>query len=188
MELEKLAAIVRSDLFRHRGRTGWQEFWRVVFTSSCFHVIVLLRVRDHFQGKRVIGPVSALVFAWFSSRRAIEIPRSTEIGPGLILLHAGSFSVNKGTRIGRNCTVTNHASLGGVFRGKRIGSPTLGDNVYLGAYSCVFGRVNVGSNVLVTAQSVVTRDVADDSVVGGTPARVLSSDGTDGYVNHRTFD
>lgn len=93
--------------------------------------------------------------------------------------------MSKGTKIGRNCTVTNHASVGGVFRGSRIGSPTLGDNVYLGAYSCVFGRVSVGNNVLVTAHSVVTDDVADNAAVGGAPARVLDAEGAGCYVGNR---
>jgi serine O-acetyltransferase len=185
MSFEELKVVVRADLFRHRGRTGWREFRHVFFTSACFHVIVLLRVRDFCDGRRVIGPLSAWAFAWCSSRRAIEIPRAVVIGPGFVLLHAGSFSVVKGTRIGRNCTVTNHASIGVVFRGEHEGVPTIGDDVYLGAYSCVFGRISVGNDVLVTAHAVVTRDVPDRAVVGGAPARVLGNDGAGIYVKHR---
>ncbi len=183
--LEALRSVIRADLFRHRGRTGWREFCHVLTTSACFHVIVLMRAREHLQNVRLVGPVCAFLFAWFSSRRAIEIPRGVEIGPGFIILHAGSFSVVKGTRIGRNCTVTNHASLGVVFIGDRAGVPTLGDNVYLGAYSCVFGRVTVGSDVLVAAHGVVTRDVPGGSIVGGAPAKVLSGEGPGIYIQNR---
>ncbi len=182
---EPLTEIIRADLYRHRGRTDWEEFLRITFTSACFHVIVLMRCRDFFNGWRVIGAVSDLVFAWASSRRAIEIPQSVRIGPGFIILHAGSLTVNKGATIGRNCTVVNHATIGGVFRGDRMGAPTIGDHVYLGSYACVFGRVVVGRNVLVAAHAVVTADVENDAVVGGAPARVLNRDGAGVYVGNR---
>lgn len=50
----------------------------------------------------------------------------------------------------------------------------IGRNSWLGAKSTVASGVTIGSDVTVAANSVVTRDVVDNAVVGGVPARVLS--------------
>lgn len=53
----------------------------------------------------------------------------------------------------------------------------VGDNVYFGMGALVLPGVTIGSNVVVGARSVVTKDVPDNSVVAGVPARII-----------RTFD
>jgi acetyltransferase-like isoleucine patch superfamily enzyme len=55
---------------------------------------------------------------------------------------------------------------------KRI---TVGDNVYIGINCTLLPGVSVGSNVIIGAGSVVTRDIPDNSVVAGVPARVIKS-------------
>jgi len=48
---------------------------------------------------------------------------------------------------------------------RSVGSPTLGDNVYVGAGAKVIGKVRVGSNVRIGANAVVVRDVPDNATV-----------------------
>lgn len=55
----------------------------------------------------------------------------------------------------------------------KIGRVTIGDNVFIGAESVVLPGVTIGSNVIVGANSTVTHDVPDNTVVVGSPARVL---------------
>ena len=57
----------------------------------------------------------------------------------------------------------------------RIGRVTIGDNVFIGAESVVLPGVTIGSNVIVGANSTVTHDIPDNCVVAGSPARVLCS-------------
>ena len=57
----------------------------------------------------------------------------------------------------------------------KIGRVTIGDNVFIGAESVVLPGVTIGSNVIVGANSTVTHDVPDNCVVAGSPARVLCS-------------
>ena len=55
----------------------------------------------------------------------------------------------------------------------KIGRVTIGDNVFIGAESVVLPGVTIGSNVIVGANSTVTHDVPEGTVVAGSPARVI---------------
>lgn len=55
----------------------------------------------------------------------------------------------------------------------KIGRVTIGDNVFIGAESVVLPGVTIGSNVIIGANSTVTHDVPDNSVVVGSPAKVI---------------
>ena len=50
---------------------------------------------------------------------------------------------------------------------------TVGDNVWIGCGVIITGGVTIGDNAVVAAGSVVIRDVAANTVVGGVPARLL---------------
>lgn len=55
----------------------------------------------------------------------------------------------------------------------KIGRVTIGNHVFIGAESVVLPGVTIGNNVIIGANSTITHDVPDNSVVAGTPARVI---------------
>jgi serine O-acetyltransferase len=55
----------------------------------------------------------------------------------------------------------------------RPGCPTIGDDVYIGAGAKVLGRIRVGNNATIGANSLVIRDVPDWAVVVGVPASIV---------------
>lgn len=57
----------------------------------------------------------------------------------------------------------------------KIGRVTIGNNVFIGAESVVMPGVTIGNNVIVGANSTVTHDIEENSVVVGTPARYICS-------------
>lgn len=75
---------------------------------------------------------------------------------------------------------------GGKRFPERIGCIEIGDNVFIGAGSSINYNVKIGSNVIIGACSLVTKDVPDNSVVAGVPARVIGSFGE--YVEKRIRD
>ena len=57
----------------------------------------------------------------------------------------------------------------------------IGDNVFIGADAIVLPNVKIGSDVIVGAGAVVTKDVPDNVVVAGNPAKIIGN--YDAYVN-----
>ncbi|EFQ57556.1 bacterial transferase hexapeptide repeat protein [Streptococcus downei F0415] len=52
---------------------------------------------------------------------------------------------------------------------------TIGDDVWIGGNVTILPGVTIGSNGVVAAGAVVTKDVLDNSVVGGVPAKVIKA-------------
>lgn len=65
------------------------------------------------------------------------------------------------------------ASIKGFLGYTKIGQVTIGNDVFIGAESLVMPGVTIGNRVIVGANSTVTHDVPDNSVVVGSPARIL---------------
>lgn len=55
----------------------------------------------------------------------------------------------------------------------KIGRVTIGNNVFIGAESVVLPGVHIGNNVVIGANSTVTHDIPDNSVAVGSPAKVI---------------
>ena len=96
------------------------------------------------------------------------------VGPGLRIYHVGGFiHVGPNVRIGRNCTLLPGVVFGNRHERHDGCRVTVGDNCYFGLGAKVFGNVRIGDNVTVGANAVVTKDIPDNAVVGGVPARVI---------------
>lgn len=51
--------------------------------------------------------------------------------------------------------------------------PVIGNDVYIGAGSRILGDITIGDNVIICANSVVVSDILSDSIVAGSPGKVL---------------
>lgn len=75
-----------------------------------------------------------------------------------------------------NVTILAHdAGLKNILGIVRIGCVSIGNNVFLGFGCIVLPNVRIGNNVIVGAGSIVSRDIPDNSVCAGIPARIISS-------------
>lgn len=63
----------------------------------------------------------------------------------------------------------------------KIGRVTIGNNVFIGAESVILPGVTIGNNVIVGANSTVTHDIPGNTVVAGTPAKLICT--LDDYLN-----
>lgn len=95
--------------------------------------------------------------------------------------------MNSNVVIGKNCNISHLVTLGVSNRGTRKGVPTIGDNVYIGPGAKIIGNIIVGNHAAIGANCVVTKDVPDNAVVVGVPGKVISLDGSVGYINKTDY-
>jgi serine O-acetyltransferase len=92
-----------------------------------------------------------------------------DVGPGLFVQH-GFSTIISAEKIGKNCWINQQVTVGYTNLTDR---PTIGDNVIIHAGAKIIGRVKVGDNSKIGANSVVTRDVPPNVTVMGVPAAVV---------------
>ena len=107
----------------------------------------------------------------------VEIHPAATIGRRLVIDHGTGIVIGATTEIGDDCLIYQGVTLGGtgVMQGKR--HPTLGNNVMVGSGAKVLGPIKIGDNARVAANSVVLREVPDNSTVVGVPGRVVRING-----------
>lgn len=84
--------------------------------------------------------------------------------------------------LGKNVNISQGCCVGAANRGKRKGAATIGNCVYLGPGCKVVGAVNIGNNVCVGANAVVTNDIPDEACVGGIPAKIQPMEGVESCI------
>ena len=108
----------------------------------------------------------------------IEIHPKAKIGKNLFIDHGMGVVIGETSEIGDNVTIYHMVTLGGISPSidsdnqrnvKR--HPTLKDNVVVGSGAQVLGPVVVGKNAKIGANAVVTKDVPENAVMVGIPAK-----------------
>jgi serine O-acetyltransferase len=97
------------------------------------------------------------------------IGRGAEFGPGFVLIHGTGIVINSAVRAGANVRLEHQVTIGA----ERRQSPTIGDDVFVGAGAKVLGPVTVATGARVGANAVVVNDVPPHATVVGIPARVV---------------
>ena len=100
-----------------------------------------------------------------------------------IPLYPKLIRVHDNVRLAANVTFVTHDTIDGMLRTKnseqpvqeKLGCIEIMDNVFIGTNTTIMYNTRIGSNVVVAAGSVVTKDLPDNGVYGGAPARYLSS-------------
>ena len=128
-------------------------------------------------------------FYWFFLRRmqlkyGFQISDKTKIGHGFYIGHFGTIIITHSAIIGNNCNVNHGVTIGNASRGRLKGSPTIGNFVWMGAYSIIVGNITIGDNVLIAPGAFVNFDVPSGSIVIGNPGKIVpKQDATHGYIN-----
>lgn len=124
-------------------------------------------------------------FIWFLRRKGVKIgtacvfynPKKTLVD----LTRPYLLEIGNCVKIAEGCTILTHGFEWCVLRevyGRPFGGcakVTIGDNVFIGMHATILKGVNIGSNVIIGAGSVVSRDIPDNTVAAGNPAKSLMS-------------
>ncbi|WP_202807026.1 serine O-acetyltransferase [Planktothrix agardhii] len=73
-------------------------------------------------------------------------------------------------------------TIGVGGRGEKSGCPVIGDQVFIGPGAKIFGKIRIGNDVAIGANAVVTKDLPDNAVAMGIPAKIISYEGSQDFV------
>jgi serine O-acetyltransferase len=108
----------------------------------------------------------------------IEIHPGAKIGRNLFIDHGMGVVIGETSEIGNNVTIYHMATLGGIAPSINSNNqrhvkrhPTLSDCVVVGSGAQILGPVMIGANAKIGANAVVTKDVPENAVMVGIPAK-----------------
>lgn len=135
----------------------------------------LMRKTDYY---RSIGSKRWLYYSWRYNRLGIKLGFTISykaFGYGLVIPHYGTIVVGENNHIGNYAVLFTSTCITGKQR-------TIGDGLYLSTGVKITSGENIGNNVSVAANSVVTKSFPDNNVLlAGMPAKV-KSDSNPWYV------
>jgi len=175
-------SVFKKDLYRWYGEEG-ENLRARLFRSNEIKYLYWFR---KIQNAR--NPLSKTLYKLklrdLSKKTNIQIPPNTKIGEGFYIGHCGRIIINPLSVLGKNINIATGVTIGMENRGKRKGTPTIGDNVWIGTNAVIVGNITIGTDVLIAPLSYVNFDVPDHSIVIGNPAKIIHRENaTDCYIN-----
>lgn len=179
-----LTYYIERDKERNIGDIDFLSFWmkRIYKTDGMIAYLYLVSLRKYeyalncLYKKGLWGKIVTLYYKWVHHRKSIKyniVIGPNMVGYGLRIAHVigGGIIVNCKS-MGNNCVVNVNVVVGNKHKTTDV--PTIGDNVSLSTGCKVFGLIEIGNNVVVAPNAVVVKDVPDNCIVGGVPARVIN--------------
>ena len=139
---------------------------------------VLFHQLAHFFSVAKFDLIARIISQSSRFLTGIEIHPKAKIGKNLFIDHGMGVVIGETSEIGNNVTIYHGVTLGGISPSidsdkqrdvKR--HPTLKNNVVVGSGAQILGPVTVGENAKIGANAVVTKDVPDNAVMVGIPAK-----------------
>ena len=121
------------------------------------------------ENSRVSTPLTAV------RPHMVRIGENVVVMPGCLMMSAGGITIDDGAMIAANVQlISNNHDL--YERQVITCKPVhIGKNAWIGAGATILPGVTVGDNAVVGAASVVTKDVASDTIVAGNPAKFIKA-------------
>jgi serine O-acetyltransferase len=168
-------ALIIADVKRWVEALSWPQ------KTELIHLLALLEEAKEFRNlyyhRLFNGNFSGKLAMYLLKPIYREYPsffldKSCTIGAGLFIQHG--FSTIIMADLGENCWINQQVTIG--YKDKS-GRPQLGNNVRVTAGAKIIGNLKIGNNVTVGANAVVVKDIPDNCVVVGIPARIIKRDG-----------
>lgn len=99
----------------------------------------------------------------------VTVGSHSRIGKNLTIEHHQGIVIGRNAVLGDNCTLYQQVTLGqkeGKF-------PTVGNNVLIYPGARIIGDIHIGNNVVIGTNAVVLKDVPDNCIVAGVPAKII---------------
>lgn len=166
--------IFKKDLYRYYGENG-EPFLKKIFRPLEIKYISAFRKANscRFLPLKLIYMLRLL---HLSNKTKIQIPARTNIGEGFYIGHLGRVIIHPDAKLGKNINIATGVTIGMENRGKRKGTPEIGDYCWIGTNSVVVGNIKIGNDVLIAPLSYINFDVPDHSIVIGNPGKIIQKE------------
>ena len=139
-------------------------------------MVALRHYEYYLNKKRNVFDMIPYLFWWWTHRRlklksGLYI-QANIVEAGFFPVHAGFVRISKYVHIGKNCTILPMV-LFGKKRPDIECAITVGDNCYISTGATILGPITIGNNVTIAAGAVVNKDVPDNAIVAGVPAKII---------------
>ena len=177
---------IKADLKR-LPPNGYMGGVKYLVTNASFKITFWFRIGSYLKAKKglIYKMLYFMVFVLYKHYQCltgIQLPLGTDVGKGLLFGHFNCIIIHSKAKIGEHCLIHQGVTIGSAH-GPKYGVPQIGNNVVLSAGVKVIGRVRIGNNVMVGAGAVVVKDIPDNAVAVGVPAKVSSFNGKE-LVNY----
>ena len=165
------------DVNRYKKNYSLKFGMQLIFNLD-FWPIILIRleeVQQHLQGPlRLIFKIILLfIRPIIQAASGTRIFYGAQFGGGLLLHTSVGVVIASKVKIGNNCTILSQVAVAHKGDGGGLGAPQIGDNVKLMNGCKIIGTVTIGNNCIIGANAVVLKDVPDNCIVAGVPARII---------------
>lgn len=147
--------------FRSTSFTGLNALVYVLLLDEFYRTLFYYRI-----GKK------AIFAKWLWRGSASFSITAGSIEGGVFCVHPTSTYLNA-RKIGKNFSCRQNTTIGNKLDNRPKERPTIGNNVTVGANVVIIGDINIGDNVIIGAGSVVVKDIPDNVIVAGNPARII---------------
>ena len=147
---------------------------------------VLFHKIAHFFCVAKFDLIARIISQFSRFLTGIEIHPKAKVGKNLFIDHGMGVVIGETSEIGDNVTIYHMVTLGGISPSidsdeqrdvKR--HPTLKNNVVVGSGAQILGPVTVGENAKIGANAVVTKNVPENAIMVGIPAKNIGIAPTD---------
>ena len=139
-----------------------------------FHALQSYRVA-HYLWNREKKTLAHYVQSQMSQCFQIDIHPKAVLKSGIMLDHGTGLVIGETARVGCNCSILHHVTLGGSGKRGVQRHPQVGDGVLLGAGATLLGNIEIGDGCQVGAGTLVVESLPPHSVAVGVPAKVIGT-------------
>ncbi|MAG88408.1 MAG: serine acetyltransferase [Zunongwangia sp.] len=160
----------------------------IVFLTQGFWALFQYRVAHKiYKSKfpafsKILQLICVFWQKWIEIITGISIPFSAKIGEGCYIGHFGNIIINANAIIGEMCNISQGVTIGVSGRGANRGVPKIGNRVYIGANAIIAGKIEVGDDCVIAANSLLTKSVTAGVTVLGVPAIIVNRNSSKGYI------
>ena len=149
----------------------------VILTYPGVKAVFMYKIANFFSVAK-FDLIARIISQFARFLTGIEIHPGAKIGKNLFIDHGMGVVIGETSEIGDNVTIYHNATLGGISPSINSNEqrnikrhPTLKDNVVVGSGAQVLGPIVIGKNAKIGSNAVVTKDVPENAVMIGIPAK-----------------